>query len=289
MEIAVTTPQGNVGRHLTRMLIRAGIRPRLLTRHPDDIPADVAEYTEVVAMDSRDPRQVEAATTGVEAVYWVDPPADSSDPLADYRRATESIVAAVEANRIGRVVFQSSVGAEKRHGAGEIDGLAETEVALDRSSARVTHLRCGYFFSNLLFMTESVRAGMLQTVLPLDAPMSWVAPRDIAEVAALALMSRDETERRVQAVHGAEDLTWAEVAGILTQELGREVRVERISDGDQRDLYLRQGMPPAMADAVLEMSTGLRDGFEPEQERSIVTTTPTPLRSWIREELRPLL
>lgn len=48
------------------------------------------------------------------------------------------------------------------------------------------------------------------------------------------------------------------------------------------------GMPEAMADAVLGMSTGLRDGFVPEQERSIVTTTPTTLttlRAWVRDEL----
>lgn len=288
MKIAVTTPQGNVGRHLARMLIRAGVRPVLLTRHPENIPAAVVEHVELVTTDSREPSQVVSATAGVNAVYWVDPPSESSDPLADYRRATESIVAAVEANRIGRVVFQSSVGAEKRYGAGEIDGLAETEVALDSCGADVTHLRCGYFFTNLLFETESVKTGLLQTVLPLDSPMSWVAPRDIAEVAALALLSGEWSRRRIQAVHGPEDLTWTQVAKILTEELGWEVRVERIADEQMREQYLQAGMPSAMADAVLGMSTGLRDGFVPEQDRSIVTTTPTQLRSWIREELVPL-
>lgn len=289
MKIAITTPQGNVGRHLTRMLIRAGARPVLLTRHPDQIPAELAEHAEPRQADSRDPDQVIAATADADAVYWVDPPAESPDPLDDYRRATESIVAAIEANGIGRVVFQSSVGAEKRHGAGEIDGLAETEVALDQTTAAVTHLRCGYFFTNLLFEVESLRAGRLQTVLPLDAPMSWVAPRDIAEVAALTLLNPGWRGRRVQAVHGPEDLSWAQVARILTEELGREVRAERITDEQMRDQYLGAGMPPAWADALLGMSTGLRDDFVPEQARSIVTTTPTRLRSWVREELAPIV
>ncbi|AWH92894.1 NAD(P)H-binding protein [Dietzia lutea] len=289
MEIAVTTPQGNVGRHLTRMLIRAGVRPVLLTRHPDRIPADVAEHAEPRQADSRDPGQVIAATADVDALYWVDPPAESPDPLTDYRRATESIVAAIEANWIGRVVFQSSVGAEKRHGAGEIDGLADTEVALDQSNAAVTHLRCDYFFTNLLFEVESLRAGRLQTVLPLDAPMSWVAPRDIAEVVALTLLDTGWHGRRVQGVHGPEDLSWAQVARIVTEELGREVRVERITDEQMRERHLGAGMPPAWADALLGMSTGLRDDFVPEQARSIVTTTPTRLRSWVREELAPLV
>lgn len=54
-------------------------------------------------------------------------------------------------------------------------------------------------------------------------------------------------------------------------------------------LDLAVGMTPEQADAMLGMSTGLRDGFEPEQPRSIVTTTPTTLRSWVREELGPML
>ncbi len=51
-----------------------------------------------------------------------------------------------------------------------------------------------------------------------------------------------------------------------------------------RAQYLQLGMPPVVADAVLGMSTGLRDGFVPEQGRSVITTTPTQLRGWLRDE-----
>ncbi|WP_310721230.1 hypothetical protein [Streptomyces lydicus] len=66
----------------------------------------------------------------------------------------------------------------KRHGADEIDGRAHTETALDATGVDVTHLRCGYFFTNLLLQLDALRAGTLQVVLPLDAPMAWVAPRE---------------------------------------------------------------------------------------------------------------
>lgn len=39
----------------------------------------------------------------------------------------------------------------------------------------------------------------------------------------------------------------------------------------------------------LHMSSGLRDGFQPEQPRTIATTTPTRLEGWIRDELVPVL
>jgi len=289
MRVAVTTPNGQVGRHLTRALVRGGVRPLLVARDAERVPRDLRDHVELVEADSRDARQVAAATRAVDALYWVDPPSAGADPLADYARATEAVVAAVRENEIGRVVFQSSVGAEKRHGAGEIDGLAGTETALDRLGADVTHLRCGYFFTNLLPQLEAIRAGTLRVALPLDAPMAWVAPRDIAEVAAIALLDGGWSGRRVHAVHGPADLTWAEVAEILTTELGRDVAVERISDEAMYEEYLAAGMSPGLATAMLGMSTGLRDGFVPEQPRTVATTTPTTLAAWVREELRPAL
>ena len=60
--------------------------------------------------------------------------------------------------------------------AGEIDDLARTEERLDATGASVVHLRCGYFFSNLLLQIDAVRAGVVPIVLPADQPMPWVAP-----------------------------------------------------------------------------------------------------------------
>ena len=87
-------------------------------------------------------------------------------------------------------------------GAGEIDGLAQTEVALDAADVTVVHLRCGYFFSNLLLNPGALAEGVIRVTMPLDAPMPWVAPQDIAAVAVARLLSTDWSGREVQAVHG---------------------------------------------------------------------------------------
>ncbi|WP_309129529.1 NAD(P)H-binding protein [Microbacterium sp.] len=288
MRIAVTTPNGHVGRHLTRALIRAGVRPLLLMRDPEKLDPELLNVVDVATADSRDPREVTAATRGVHALYWVDPPPTSDDPLTDYARATDAVVAAITANRIPKVVFQSSVGAEKRHGAGEIDGLAHTETSLDALQVDVAHLRCGYFFTNLALQADAVRDGVIRVLLPTDARMSWVAPRDIAEVAAGLLLNPEWSGRSVHAVHGPADLSWQEVAAVLTEELGRPVTAQRITDEQMRAGYLEMGMSPASADAMIGMSTGLRDDFVPEQPRTVATTTPTTLRAWIRDELTGL-
>ncbi|MFG3281348.1 NAD(P)H-binding protein [Streptomyces sp. NPDC048111] len=289
MRIAVTTPTGNVGRHVVAALVRAGVRPRVLLRDPGRLAPGLHEEVDAVRVDQYDADAVAAATRDIDALYWVDPSTASADPLADYARATAAVVRAVTENRIGRVVFQSSVGAEKRHGAGEIDGLAHTETALDATGVHVTHLRCGYFFTNLDLQLDAVRAGRLHVVLPLDQPMAWVAPRDIAEVAVTRLLSDAWSGRCVQAVHGPADLTWREVAEILTAATGRPIDVERITDDAMHAQLRDAGMPDGMADAVLGMSTGLREDFVPEQPRTVRTTTPTTLAAWAYDHLRPLI
>ncbi|WEO99718.1 NAD(P)H-binding protein [Streptomyces sp. FXJ1.172] len=289
MRVAVTTPTGNVGRHVVSMLLRAGIRPLVLARDPGRLDAAVRREVEAVAVDQRDRQAVVAATAGVDALFWVDPPSTGDDPLADYELATASVVSAVRANGIERTVFQSSVGAEKRHGAGEIDGLAGTELALDALGATVTHLRCGYFFTNLMLQLDAVRAGAIPVILPLDQALPWVAPRDIAEVAVTRLLSADWSGRRVQAVHGPADLTWPQAAETVSAATGRPLRAERVSDDAMRNLLHASGMSAGLAEAVIGMSTGLRDGFVPEQPRTLRTTTPTTLAAWAYDVLRPAL
>ena len=289
MRIAVTTPTGHVGTQIVSMLIRAGVRPTVLLRDPDRLEPGIRELVDPITVDQRDGDAVLDATVGVDALYWVDPPVEVADPIAEYARIGAIAARAITDNSIRKVVFQSSVGAEKRSGAGEIDGLARTEELLDRTTASVLHLRCGFFFTNLLLQLEDVRAGVIPILLPVDQPMAWVAPRDIAEVAVLRLLSDDWSGHQVQAVHGPEDLSWRQAAEIISKAVGREVRVEQIPDEAMRQGLLATGMGEGLADAVIGMSTGLRDGFIPEQPRSPGTTTPTTLGSWCYDVLRPAL
>jgi uncharacterized protein YbjT (DUF2867 family) len=251
--------------------------------------AAVLERVDAVPVDQRNADAVVAATKGTDALFWVDPPTFADDPSADYALATDAVARAVSENQISRTVFQSSIGAELRHGAGEIDDLARTEERLDATGASVVHLRCGYFFSNLLLQIDAVRAGVVPIVLPTDQPMPWVAPRDIAEVAVSRLLSDGWTGRRVQAVHGPADLSWAQAAAIVTDATGHPVRAERITDDEMRGLLAGYGMSDGLVEAVMGMSTGMRDGFVPEQARDVTTTTPTTLGSWAYDVLRPLL
>jgi uncharacterized protein YbjT (DUF2867 family) len=294
LTIAVTTPTGNVGSHVVRMLCQAGVRPRLLLRNPERLDADVRDQVELAVGDQRDADYVAESTRGVDAVFWVHPDDWSlPDPDADAERTGEGLAAAMRQNRIARVVFQSSIGAELRHGAGFIDGLARIEQRLDatrdETGTALLHLRCGYFMTNLLHDLDGLRAGRLTTIRPLDEPMPWVDPRDIATVATVRLLAEDWTGRQVQAVHGPADLTWTEVAAVLSTATGVSIEAQRITDDEERAALRDAGMGEVAVEGIVGMGVGTRDGFTPEQPRSVLTTTPSSLAGWAITHLRPAL
>ena len=289
MTIAVTAATGHVGSRVVQMLIQAGVRPTVLVRDPAKLPAEVRERVDVARGDLRDAAYVAGATEGADALLWIVPESfTAADPIAEMALIGANGAAAIAANGIGRTVLISSVGAERRHGAGLIDGLARNEELLAAAAAGggVLTLRCGYYFTNLLASLDELRAGSLSTTMPADVPMPWVDPRDVGEVAAARLLAPGWSGPAVQAVHGPADLTWAEVAEIVGAALGRGVSLRVITDDDLRGGLREAGLTEGVIEGIVGMTAGLRDGFTPEQRRGFVSTTPTTLAAWAAENLR---
>jgi NAD(P)H dehydrogenase (quinone) len=171
--------------------------------------------------------------------------------------------------------------------------LARIEERLDAASEQtgtaLLHLRCGFFMTNLLHDLDGLRAGRLTTTRPLDDPMPWVDPADIAAVATLRLLANDWSGRKVQAVHGPADLTWTEAAAALSAATGLSIEAEQITDEAERHALRDAGMSEVAVDGIIGMAVGKREGFTPDQPRSVLTTTPTTLAGWAITHLRPIL
>ncbi|MFB7595843.1 NAD(P)H-binding protein [Streptomyces sp. NPDC056160] len=289
MTVVVTTPTGHVGSRVVRLLLQAGARPRLLLRDPSRLEPDIRERVDARRGDLTDAAFVRDAMAGATAAFLVDPtPHTVEDPVGTSRRTGAGLAAAVREGGVRRVVFLSSVGAEMRHGAGHIDGLAAVEEQLDTTGADVLHLRCGYFFTNLLPALDDLSAGRLTTTDDPERTLPWVDPRDIGDIAAARLLNDTWDGRTVQGVHGPEDLSWRRVAEILTTALDRDIRLRPVCDDDARRTLAAAGLPPGAVDGIVDMTAGTRT-LTPEQRREPDTTTPTTLAAWSHTHLRPLL
>jgi uncharacterized protein YbjT (DUF2867 family) len=289
VRIVVTTPTGNIGSRVVRLLLQAGARPTLLARDPARLDPRVLEHADVVRTDLADSDAVVRATRGADALFWVAPMMTDpdADPVAWYAQLGATAACAVTENGIARTVNISSVGAERGTGVGEIAGLARTEELLNATGASVVHLRCGYFYTNLDL--DSLRHGVVRIPAAVDFAQPWLDPRDIGDVAAARLLYGGWSGRQVQAVHGPEDLTLIKVAEILTKALGRPIRAETISDDELRASMRAAGFGEKQVEGMVGMSAVMRSEFVPEDKRSIVTTTPTTLAAWAHAHLRPLL
>lgn len=284
--IVVTAPTGHVGSRVVRLLLQAGERPRVLVRDPARLDPEVRARVDARRGDLTDPAFVRGELAGARALFLLDPtPHSAADPVGDSDRLGALVADAVRAAGVARVVFLSSMGAERRHGVGHIDGLARIEQHVDATGADVCHLRCGNFFTNLLLDPDGLSRGALITSADPDEPVAWLDPRDIGDVAVARLLSAAWHGRVVQGVHGPEDLSWNRVAEILTDVLGRPVHVEAVTDDDVRAALRAAGMPPGGVEAIVGMTAGSR-GVPSEQPRDALTTTPTTLAAWAAEHLR---
>jgi uncharacterized protein YbjT (DUF2867 family) len=294
MKIAVTTPAGHVGSAVVDFLLEFGgdMRVVLLARRPEKLTNFLKRGAEITIGPQDDADYLVKATRGADALFWATPPGYGSDNVRAFQnRLGRAGATAIRTNGIPRVVNLSSIGAHLDSGVGPISGLHDVEGLLDEAATHITHLRPGFFFENLLWQLDSIRTtGRFS--LPLSGTLRYpmIATHDIGRVAAARLASRGWIGHFVGELHGPADLSFDEVAGILSQTLARKVEFVRCSPEETRRVMLNNAVSENAVDLMLEMydavDTGKLQTIEP---RSTKTTTPTTLTEFARDVMLPLI
>ncbi|MEV0564025.1 hypothetical protein [Dactylosporangium sp. NPDC050588] len=146
------------------------------------------------------------------------------------------------------------------------------------------------FMDNLLDQAASLRdQGVLRSTLAGDLAVPTCATRDIAAVAARLLLDRAWTGTGSVAVLGPEDLSFTDMARILSDVLGRPVRYERTPPDAFKAVLLGHGASEPMAQAMVDMFLAKDAGLDNAEPRTPATATPTTFRQWCEEVLKPAL
>jgi uncharacterized protein YbjT (DUF2867 family) len=294
MKIAVTTPSGHVGSAVADFLLDFGgdIQVKLLARRPRELDKFVRRGAELVIGSQDDADFLVSATQDVDAIFWATPPGYGSDNVRAFQnRIGIAGSFAIRDNHIPHVVNLSSIGAQLSSGVGPISGLYDVEGILDEAADNITHLRPGFFFENLLMQLDSItKWGRIS--LPLSGSRSYpmIAARDVGRVAALRLLDPTWTGMYIRELHGPADLSFDEVAEIVSQVLGRKILFIRSDKQEARHVLLNTGMSENLADSLLEMYDAVESGrLQPLQPRSLESTTPTTLTEFVHEVMLPLI
>ena len=294
MKIAITTPTGHVGSAMADFLLDFGgdISVKLLGRRPEKLRRFAERGAEMAIGSQDDADFLVKATQDVDALLWVTPPGFGSDDVRAFQnRLGKAAATAVRTNRIARVVNLSSIGAQFASGVGPIGGLHDVEDLLDDAAGNVTHLRPGFFFENLLWQLDPIKkAGSIS--LPISGSRRLPDDRHPRHRprSGRAAVRPEWTGHYVRELHGPADLSFDEVAEILSKALGRKIVYVKCDPEDTRQVMLDNAISENAADLMLEMYDAFETGrLRSLQPRSAETTTPTTLAEFVHEVMLPMI
>lgn len=288
--IVITAPTGQIGSKLVPMLLDRREPLRLVVRDPGRLPADVRDRAEIVVGSHREPGVVERALDGADALFWLMPSeATAASPYDAYVTASVPGADAVVRHAVPRVVIVSALGRGAQIYAGHISASHAMEDLFRSTGAHVRALALPTFMDNILRQSATIRGGFLSGTLPADLSMPWIATKDIAAVAAEYLLDRTWSGQETVDLLGAEDLSYNDVAAILTDVLGTPIRFQPGDRAAVEQFLVGRGFSEAMARSVTDMDRAGERGINSLIPRTAENTTPTTFREFAEAAVKPAM
>jgi uncharacterized protein YbjT (DUF2867 family) len=218
--ILVTGAAGKTGRAVIRALIAKGQAVRALVHRPEQARPIEEMGAQVVVGDMRTQEAMEQAARGVRAVYHICPNI-SPDEVA----IGQGVIAAARTAGVEHFVYHSvlhpHVEAMPHHWF-----KLRVEEKLFESGLPFTILQPVAYMQNVLAQWDKVtQQGIYPVPYSAETQLGMVDLQDVAEAAAIVLTGPGHAGA-IYELAGAEALSQAEVAAILSQQLGRPVRVQ---------------------------------------------------------------
>ncbi|HEY1920862.1 MAG TPA: NAD(P)H-binding protein [Streptosporangiaceae bacterium] len=298
--IVITTPTGDIGGQVLAQVLDGAVldgaadhgeQVRVVVRDPGRLPEGVAGRVEVVVGSHGDPDVVDQAFAGADAAFWCVPPNPRAPRFEDvYTEFSGPACEAFKRHGVGRVVGISALG-RGTPVAGRA-GLVTASLAMDdqiaATGAGYRALIMPSFMDNTLRQVEAIKnQGVFYSTSPGDMKLPTCATRDIAAAATRLLFDRSWSGAGSVAVLGPEDLSFDDMAQIMSSVLARPVRYQRIPVEGLRQMMLDRGASEAGAQGMADMMTAKNEGLDNAEPRTPESTTPTTFRQWCEQILAP--
>jgi uncharacterized protein YbjT (DUF2867 family) len=219
MTILVIGATGRVGRHVVQQLVNRDANVRVLTR--DASKADFPANVEVAQGDLLDIAALRNAFKGVSSLFLLN--AVTGD---EFTQAIITLNVAREAG-VDRVVYLSVFDADRAVNVPHFAVKFGAERMLEAMGFSATILRPSYFIDNEVMIKDVIFNHGVYPMPIGGKGLAMVDARDIAEVAAIELIRRDQAAGKLPIetinVVGPDTLTGTEVATIWSDLLARPI------------------------------------------------------------------
>lgn len=274
--ILITGASGNVGREVLKQVTQTGVRVRAAYQSVSKAAA-APSGVDLVTMDYNDPATVRAALKDVDRVFLVGPP--SSNLVSLERKAVDEI----KRSGVKHLVKLSAMGGRaaifpRQH--------AESEDYIQSSAVTYTFLRPNGFMQNFVnYNSATINTQNAFYGCQGEGKVSHIDIRYLAAVA-VKVLTENGHEGKAYTLTGPAALTNAEIAQILSDDLGREIRYVDLPPAQFKQALLGAGLKEWDADALIDLQRFYREGgassVMPDAER-LLGRKPTSFEQFSRD------
>lgn len=281
MKIAITGATGQFGSLVVEALLKSVPAGDLVVsvRNPEKASDLSARGVEVRQGDFDKPETLDVAFAGVNRLLIVSADGDNETRIRQHKAAVDA------AARAGvQFIAYTSVG----HAATSELFLAEvhrvTEEAIRATGIPYSFLRNNWYLENEIGSIQGAVAAAPWVTSAGNGKVGWAARADYAEAAANVLTGAGH-ENSVYELSGT-PLTQEELTAIISDVIGKNVKVLEVDDDAYAKIMAEVGVPEAVLPIVVAIQQGIREGWlniESNDLEKILNHPVTPLAEVIRE------
>lgn len=289
--VVVAGASGQTGSRTASMLLKRGEKVRAIARSPEKLIMLRSQGAEINAGDLGDVDFLTDALNDADAAYLLIPPKpDASNIRKYYTDMGQAAFDAVFRSGIKKIVFLSSLGAERHSDTGIVLGLNDVETMFQRlTHVDIVFLRASPFMQNTLASIPIIKEQHFNggSVDP-NVPVYMCDTRDIGDKAAELLAERLFPGHSVLDLFG-DRLSFREASHLIGMQIGiPDLPYIRFKDADAKAEYMDKGLSESVTQAFIELAWAISEGrLHPTVTDPSIPTMPTSFLRFIEEVFLP--
>ncbi|MEC0231419.1 SDR family oxidoreductase [Paenibacillus alba] len=275
MKILVTGATGQLGSKVVEALLASAPAEQLAISVRD---TDKASDLRALGVDVRhgdfdQPATLAEAFRGVDRLLIVSTQGDNETRIRQHLAA----VSAAKQAGVGFIAYTSVTNAEETelflapvHRA--------TEEAIRGTGIPYSFLRNNWYIENEVGTIQGILAGAPLVISAGQGKVGWASRGDYAQAAANVLLG-SRHENTIYELSGV-PITYADLAGIVSEVLGREIPVQQVDDETYAKIMVGAGVPEQVAPILVAIQSAIRD--------QVLDVTSSDLQTLLGREATPL-
>jgi uncharacterized protein YbjT (DUF2867 family) len=264
--ILITGATGTVGSEVMKQLSSAtpAVKIKAAIHSVENLKRvkDVDDRIEPLLFDYEKPESIREALRSVDKLFLLTPDTPTAAELAS------NMVTEAKKAGIRHIVKQSVQAADSTAAAAIVSTIRlhrQAEKIIEESGIPYTFLRPGEFMQNFIrWYSETIKEQGAFYLPAGDTKVGFVDVRDIAAVAVKALTEDDENDKhknKAYTITGPEELSYYQVAEILSNATGRKIDYVNISEEETRRAMKDMGISDSLINGVIEVIELYRRGI----------------------------